>query len=77
MVRHDDKPDARRLVLIENFVQPIQQNTFGMVMVQKFAPAKDGKCDEMDIQLVIDDSRATPVASRQATGATQRKTIAF
>ena len=51
MVRDDYKPDASRLVFIENFVEPTQQNTSGMVMIQKFAPAKDGKCDEMDIQV--------------------------
>ena len=37
-------------VLIKNFVEPTQQNTLGMVMIQKFAPAKNGKRDETEIQ---------------------------
>lgn len=56
MVGHDHEPHANGAILLKHFIEPTQQNAFGVIVIQKLAPAKDGKCDEVHIQPVINNS---------------------
>ena len=62
MVRHHHKADTRGQIQIQDFIEPAKQDTFRLAMVEQLAALVDGKCDEVNVQLVVNDS---PVLAMQ------------
>ena len=57
VARHDDKTDASRLILVEDFVEPIQHDSFGRIVMKKIPASGHGDRERVNGMLVINARR--------------------
>ena len=60
VVRHHHKSNTLCLELLENLVKPAEQNTFGMIVIEKPATTINGERNEVHIEIGIDDLAVLP-----------------
>ena len=55
VVRHHHKSNTGCLELLENLVKPAEQNTLGMIVIEKPAATIHGERNEVHVEIGIDD----------------------
>jgi hypothetical protein len=53
--RHDDESDAFRLAYFLFLIENAQKNSLGLIVIQEFPPAINGKGVEMQVKSIIDN----------------------
>ena len=55
VIGHDNKPNTPGRKLFQRFVQPSQQNTLGMIKIEQSTSPVNGKRDEVNELLVVNN----------------------